>query len=125
MLKKLIIIATVAAFLAIVSSAGAQKATELYIPIGKSPGLSDKYTFMGTIDDVNYQNGTLSMSHDSNHYTVTITDQTKIYLDKSLMKQSSTYGDMADCRKGMTAEVKFEDNTPGKPAEWIKLQIGQ
>jgi hypothetical protein len=48
-----------------------------------------------------------------------------IYLDKSQVLQSNFYGTMADCKKGMTAEVKFEDNMRSKPAEWIKLRIGQ
>jgi hypothetical protein len=125
MLKNIISIAIVAALLVIAPNAIGEKATEIYIPIGKSPGLSGKYTVIGTIEDVNYQNRTLSMSHDANRYTVTITDRTMIYLDKSQVLQSNFYGTMADCKKGMTAEVKFEDNMRSKPAEWIKLRIGQ
>ena len=34
----------------------AEKATELYIPVGKSPGLSGKYSATGRIEQVNYQN---------------------------------------------------------------------
>ena len=124
MFKNIIFITIIAALLAAAPIAIGQKSTEISIPIGKSPGLSGKYTVMGTIEDVNHQNRTLTMSHESNRYTVTITDQTMFFLDKSLVRQSNSYGSMADCKKGMTVEVKFEDNMRSKPAEWIKLRIG-
>ena len=123
MFKNIIAIAIAAALLTVAASATGQKATEVFIPIGKSPGLSGKYTVMGTIEDVNYKNRTLTMSHGANRYNVSVTDRTKIYLDKSQLSKKSTYGTMADCKQGIIAEVKFEDNMRGKPAEWIKLQV--
>jgi hypothetical protein len=58
----------------------AEKSTELYIPIGQSPGLSGKYTVTGNIDAVDYQNQTMTMSNYSGSYTVKVMDSTKIYL---------------------------------------------
>ena len=103
-------------------SADAEKSTELYIPIGQSPGLSGEYTVLGKIDQVNLQNRTLKMSGASGSYTVTLTESTSIYLDRSNVKRTSTYGSLVDCKAGDTVVVKFEDNSRNKPIEWIKVQ---
>lgn len=103
----------------------AEKSTELYIPIGQSPGLSGKYTVMGHIDRVNLQDQTLNMSGASGSYTVNLTKRTLIYLDRSKAGLTSTEGTLADCKVGDTVEVKFEDNSRSKPVEWIKVQKSQ
>jgi hypothetical protein len=103
----------------------AEKATELYIPIGQSPGLSGKYTVMGKIDQVNPKNQTIKMSGASGSYTVKMTKNTSIYLDRSKAQLSNIYGTLADCKGGDLVEVKFEDNSHSKPIEWIKVQKSQ
>lgn len=103
-------------------SAQAEKATELYIPIGQSPGLSGKYTVLGKIDQVNAKNQTIKMSGASGSYTVKLTKSTFIYLDRSKVKRSNIYGSLADCKVGDTVEVKFMDNSRNKPVEWIKVE---
>ena len=103
----------------------AEKATELYVPIGKSPGLSGKYSATGRIEQVNYQNNTLTMSSGSGTYTVRVSERTMIFLDRSKMRQSNLYGSFADCKKGMMLEVRFEKDERGRPAEWIKLEMHQ
>ena len=103
----------------------AEKSTELYIPIGQSPGLSGEYTVMGKIDQVNPQNQTLKMSGASGSYTVKMTKGTFIYLDRSKAQLSNIYGTLADCKAGDLVEVKFEDNSHNKPIEWIKVQKSQ
>ena len=100
----------------------AQKSTELYIPIGQSPGLSGIHTVMGQIDQVNLQNQTLRMTGPSGSYNVKLTGHTLIFLDRSKAGLTNTYGKMADCLVGDTVEVKFEDNSHNKPVEWIKVQ---
>ena len=106
-------------------SVQAEKSTELYIPIGQSPGLSGEYTVLGKIDQVNLQNRTLKMSGASGSYTVKLTKSTFIYLDRSKVKRTNTYGTLSDCKVGDTVEVKFEDNSRNKPIEWIKVQKSQ
>ena len=103
----------------------AEKSTELYIPIGQSPGLSGEYTVLGKIDQVNLQNRTLKMSGASGSYTVKLTKSAFIYLDRSVVKRTNTYGTLSDCKVGDTVEVKFEDNSRNKPIEWIKVQKSQ
>jgi hypothetical protein len=109
--------------LAMVPIAPAEKETELYIPIGQSPGLSGKYAATGRIEQVNYSKNTLTMSAGSGTYTVKVSERTKIYLDRSKMGQSNLYGSFADCKQGMMLEVRFEQDERGRPAEWIKLEM--
>jgi hypothetical protein len=101
----------------------AEKATELYIPLGQSPGLSGKYLATGRIEQVNSQDNTLTMSSGSGTYTVKVSEHTMIYLDRSKMGQSNLYGSFADCKQGMMLEVRFEKDERGRPAEWIKLEM--
>jgi hypothetical protein len=106
-------------------SVQAEKSTELYIPIGQSPGLSGEYTVMGKIDQVNPRNQSIKMSGPSGSYTVKLTEHTFIYLDRSKVRLPNNYGTLADCKVGDTVEVKFEDNSRSKPIEWIKVQKSQ
>jgi hypothetical protein len=111
--------------LAMIPIASAEKETELYIPIGQSPGLSGKYAAAGRIEQVNYSKNTLTMSSGSGTYTVKVSERTMIYLDRSKMGRSNLYGSFADCKKGMMLEVRFEKDERGRPAEWIKLEMQQ
>ena len=101
----------------------AEKTTELYLPIGKSPGLSDKYSLIGSIAEVNSQDQTLTVTGASGIYTVDTTEYTLMFLDKSKLRQPNRYGSFSDFKKGMKVEVRFEADKRHRPAEWIKLQI--
>jgi hypothetical protein len=104
----------------------AEKSAELYLPIGKSPGLSGKFTLIGTIAEINPQDQTLTvMTAASGTYTVTTTEYTLIFLDKSKLRQPNRYGTYSDFKTGMLVEVRFEADKRHRPAEWIKLQIDQ
>ena len=113
------------ALLAGLSLAHAQKATERFIPIGKSPGLSDKYTKIGSIDVVNTQDRTITMSTPSGTYTARIAEETRIWLDKSKINSTNEEGTFSDLQAGRMVEVKYKDNDPEGPAEWIKVQIAE
>ena len=106
-------------------SVHAEKETELYIPIGQSPGLSGEYTVLGKIDQVNPGDQSFKMTGTSGSYTVKLTKNTFIYLDRSKIKRTNTYGTLADCKAGETVEVKFVDNSRNKPIEWIKVEKSQ
>lgn len=123
MLKRMTAIGTAIILVGVMSYAFAQKTTELYIPLGKSPGLSGKYTVVGTIEKVDYQNKTFTISTASGRYAVTVTDRTKLFLDRSKVKATNSHGNFADCKKGMMAEVRFEKDLRANPAQWVKLQI--
>jgi hypothetical protein len=100
----------------------AEKTTELFIPIGKSPGLSDKFSLIGTIAEVNALDQTLTVTGASGTYTVLTSEYTLIFLDKSKLRQPNRYGSFSDFKKGMVVEVRFEADKKHRPAEWIKLR---
>jgi hypothetical protein len=124
MLKRILFVAIIVGLVGVLSQALAEKTTELYIPLGQSPGVSGKLTVIGKIERVDAQNGALTLSNATGSYNVQVTENTKIYLDKSRLNQKNVYGALADCKKGMSAEVRFVDDERGRPAEWIKLQLG-
>ncbi|HEX9652661.1 MAG TPA: hypothetical protein VGA99_03035 [bacterium] len=115
----------VLALLVFVSYAHAQKATEIFIPIGKSPGLSGKSTSIGKIGSFDLQQKTLTVSDSTASYTVKITDETQIWLDRSSMKQSNKKGTLADLAAGARVEIKYVNNErkEGAMAEWIKVEV--
>ena len=87
----------------------AQKATELFIPIGKSPGLSAQgKTIQGTISKVEGNKITIGEK------SIEVSDKTKIFLDRSEVKKTSTIGTRADIVAGVFVE-SFSD-------EWIKIR---
>ena len=100
-----------------------EKATELYIPLGQSPGLSDEYNLIGRIDAVDSQKRTLSVVGSAGSFTVHTTDDTMIFLDNSRLRQPNRYGTFSDVKPSIMVEVRFEAGKRHRPAEWIKLQI--
>jgi hypothetical protein len=109
------------------SAAFAQRATERYIPIGQSPGLSGKHTVIGTISAVDAKGRTLTCSYEAATITMKVTDRTKIWLDKSQVKQSNLAGSFTDCMAGRRMEAKYvnNDRRAGAEVEWIKVQVGE
>jgi hypothetical protein len=104
-----------------------QKATELYTPIGKSPGLSGKLTVVGSIESVNEESRSITIAGPSETRSAHITDRTKIYLDRSKLGQPNRYGAFSDLEKGLRAEVLYENRERGVegPAEWVKVEVSQ
>ena len=125
MFKHATIFSLIIVLLVGISSVYAEQSTELYIPIGQSPGVSGEYTVLGKINQVDPKNQTIKMSGPSGSYTIKMTQGTFIYLDRSKVKQTNTYGTLADCKVGDTVEVKFKDNSRNKPIEWIKVEKAQ
>ncbi len=106
------------ALLGSVSHAHGQKSTERYIPIGQSPGLSGKYTYIGTLDAVASDKRSVT----AGGRTVRITDQTRIWLDRSSLKQSNRSGTLGDLQPGRRVEIKLDDPSRPQAAEWIKVE---
>jgi len=108
-------------------SAYGQKATEIFIPIGQSPGLSNKITVIGTIETIDPRGQTIAIAGPSGSWSATITGRTKIWLDKSKLRLTNEKGTFADLRRGQLVEVKYEDpegrSKAKGPADWIKVQI--
>lgn len=86
----------------------AQRTTELYIPIGKSPGLSIAgKTIIGTVTAIN---GDAVAVGDK---VISITGKTKIFLDRSQARLTNTYGSRSDIKVGAFVESY---------SDWIKIR---
>jgi len=101
----------------------AQKETEVFIPIGKSPGVSGKYSMICKVEMVKANDSIMTIRQESGVMNLKMTEQTKIYLDKSKLKLQNKKGVLADIKPGITMEVKYVDNKPSNPVDWIKLLI--
>lgn len=104
--------------------ASGQQATEMFIPIGQSPGLSNKGSVIGTLDSVDPGKRMVTISSSSGAQTVGITDRTMIWLDRSEQKQPNQNGAINDLQKGRKIEIKVRKGEPKAVAEWIKVQVG-
>jgi len=109
------------------SLAHSQRTTEMYIPIGQSPGLSGKNTLVGFIRKVDAKSLLIVIGDAKGDQQVKVTKGTKIWLDRSQLKLTNQEGTLADCKENILAEVK---PTGGEKkdqmiAEWIKVQISE
>ena len=105
-------------------SAVGQKATEKFIAVGKSPGVSGKYTVIGEVEQYDAQNRTLTVASSSGKHTCKLGDKTKVWLDRTKLKQPNLTGAFADLKKGRRVEIKHEE-AERKTADWIKIEITQ
>lgn len=101
-----------------------QQTTEQFIPMGKSPGVSGKYAWMGEIEQVDEQNRSITVKTESGSKTIKLTDKTRIWLDRSKLRTSSVKGSFADLKKGGKVEVKYVKDRESE-AEWIKIEAAQ
>ncbi len=120
----------VGVLLATASAAHAQKATEIYIPIGRSPGLSGKVTVTGLIETVDDHTMVMSVKGADGRWRAVVTDRSKIYIDRSAQRRPNRYGTMDDCKPGYFCEIKYVGGDAaalrrrGEPREieWIKIR---
>ncbi|MFI5401569.1 MAG: hypothetical protein ACHQ1G_01435 [Planctomycetota bacterium] len=101
-----------------------QRAAERYIPIGQSPGLSGKYTYMGRIGTVDAKGRTVG----GKAWSATVTEKTRIWLDRSKLGRSNGTGTFADLKAGAAVEVRYEGRERNKStgrALWIKVEAAK
>jgi hypothetical protein len=102
----------------------AQKETELFIPMGQSPGVSGKVSVMGRCQTITIHDSAVSvMLEPGGMKSCRINNHSVIYLDRSKLKLTNTKGTLADIKPGSMIEVKYVDNKPDGVIEWIKVQI--
>jgi len=123
MLKVLMQIGVTVAWLAGMTYAHSQQMTEMFIPVGQSPGVSNQTSLIGTIDSIDEKNRTVTVAAPSGARTVELTNRTKIWLDRSLLKATNQTGTFADLHKGRKVEVKLEQGERKQVAEWVKVQL--
>ncbi len=106
-----------------VSLASAQQATERFIPLGRSPGLSDTYTEVGAIESVDLAVRSLDFLSPAGPRTVRISERTRIWLDRSALKLTNLSGRIEHCQPGHRVEIHYEDPERREFAAWIKLEV--
>ena len=109
--------------LAGVSEAFGQEATEMYIPIGQSPGVSGKSTLLGTIESVDPGKRMLTVSGPAGTRKFQIAERTLIWIDRSAQKQRNQTGTLADLQRGRKVEIKPDEGAGQAVAKWIKVQL--
>ena len=109
--------------LAGVSEAFGQEATEMYIPIGQSPGVSSKSTLLGTIESIDAGKRTLTVSGPAGSRKFQLADRTLIWIDRSAQKQRNQTGTLADLQRGRKVEIKPGEGAGQAVAKWIKVQL--
>ena len=116
-------IASSIAVLFLAANANAQETTEQFIPVGQSPGISGTYSYIGEIQAVDAQARTVTVAGPEGARTIKVTDETRIWLDRSQQRQSNTVGDMSDLQTGRRCEVKYTDYDTKEEAAWIKVVV--
>jgi hypothetical protein len=103
-------------------AAPAQQATERYIPLGASPGVSGKTAMMGTV--VGYADGVLTLNSPAypGPQRVRMASATRIWLDRSTARRPNMPGSAADLLPGRRVEVKFVDPSRREVADWVKVE---
>lgn len=117
------ILTTIALICALImtSSGLAQQSSEQFIPIGQSPGISGKTSFIGKIIEVDPTTQSLVVENNNGRKNVKVTDSTRFWLDRSGVKQSNQLGDFRDCEVGDKIEIKFTGEEQDI-ADWIKIE---
>jgi hypothetical protein len=108
-----------------ISHAHGQKETERFIPIGQSPGVSQKHTSIGEIAEVDQQKQMVTIVEPAGRRTVKITEKTRIWLDRTKLKQTNLVGSFAELQKGRRIEMKYADPESRQIADWVKVEIAQ
>lgn len=117
----LIAAATVAGLLTWSPSVHAQRATERYIPVGQSPGVSGVTSYIGSVVAVDAQGRSFTVGAEAPR-TIRVTVRTRIWLDRSSQRQTNDAGRLADLRPGRKVEVLFADEAR-TIADWIKVVV--
>ena len=104
-------------------TADAQRATEQYIPIGESPGISGVRSYIGAITAVDPQRRTFTVQDTTGPRTIKVGEGTRIWRDRSAERLSNEAGDLSDLRVGRRVEVKYVDDQARDTADWIKVAV--
>ncbi len=104
------------------SAVHAQQATEVYIPIGKSPGVSDGRSIVGPVASVDPADYRMTVSVDGARKAISMTPATRYYLDRTRYGQQNRKATFEDCEVGLRVEA-YLDNDGN--AIWVKIEPGK
>jgi len=102
--------------------AAAHPATERYIPIGLSPGMSGRQTYIGRIRAVDEASHTLTVQSEDGgeRQTILITPASDMWIDRTRRGQTSVDASFEDCRRGSRIEAKLHEGS--READWVKIE---
>ncbi len=109
------------ALLGFAEPALAQRMTEQFIPIGRSPGVSGTYSVIGTVEAVDRAARTVRIAGPQGAVTLAFTDSTRIWIDRSEQRQSALVGSITDLVVGRRIEAKYLGPDRRDAADWIKV----
>jgi hypothetical protein len=104
------------------SLAHGQRATERFIPLGRSPGVSGRLTTIGTLVAVDPERRRIRVAGPGGPVDVTLQDSMQIWIDRHELGLPTLTGSLQDLREGITLEVKYADPDTRQVAEWVKLK---
>jgi hypothetical protein len=104
-------------------AAVAQEATEQFIPIGESPGVSREESYLGECVAYDAEDRVLQMHGNRGIRRILITEKTRIWLDRSPIEQTNVVGDPGDLLPGRRMEVRYADPDDKEVADWVKVEI--
>jgi hypothetical protein len=91
----------------------AQHATEQFIPVGQSPGVSGVHSYVGECEGVDEQGQTVTMREaQGQSRTVTVGPANWIWLDRSAAKQSNQVGSFPGLLRGHRMEIFVAPHHP-------------
>jgi hypothetical protein len=100
-----------------------QKTTEMFIPIGQSPGVSGTQSVFGHIQSLSLAESTCTVATSEGDKTVELIGDPVIYLDYSKLNKPNKYGEISDITVGCNVELKFLDNEKRDSLDWIKIEM--
>lgn len=114
-------LATVLLIALLAGTAQAQQSTERFIPIGFSPGVSNVSSFIGPVTAVDGSAQTFSLLVDGEARTLSVTAETRIWLDRSKVRKTNIDAGFGDIQPGRVIEVRYDTEDP-EMAVWVKIQ---
>lgn len=105
------------------STVQAQEMTERHIPVGAYPSLSGEHTFTGIIVAVDHGKKIITLEIEDGERNFRVTDDTKIWLDRSQLKKTTLDGVFGDIQTGLEAEVRTLGEENSDAAYWVKVQM--
>ena len=106
-------------FLIISNTALPQQATEVYIPIGKSPGVSGRDSIVGSISSVDHARYRMTVSVSGETKMVKMSPVTRYYVDKTRARKQNKTGSFEDCEVGQRIEAYVDEDGN---AVWVKIE---
>ena len=123
--------AVLTAVLALALPAAAQMATEQYIPVGQSPGVSGVTAEIGVVTHVDNTAGIMTIDVGGEEHAFVMTRYTDVWLDRSDEGQPNMHvgyagleiGDVVEVNRGdaVAASAGVGDASPLPLADWIKI----